>query len=222
LAVNKISHISIHSTEPNVKQDAGSVENSKKASEEGASEVASEVGENEVASELHQEPQFSSSPSSLKKQRSEENLLSDSEIPEEEIKSKTHSLAVNKISHISIHSTEPNVKQDEGSVGNSEANPTQEELDLSDQYVEASEEEIESKKHLVEVYPNPFATAFSLSNEEMIESVSLYGMDGKIHFENRNKYNYTNGLDALPDGFYLVKIITHKQIVFKKIQKRHE
>jgi hypothetical protein len=83
-------------------------------------------------------------------------------------------------------------------------------------------QEIESNKHLVEVYPNPFATAFSLSNEEMIESVSLYGMDGKIHFENRNKYNYTNGLDALPDGFYLVKIITHKQIVFKKIQKRHE
>jgi len=83
-------------------------------------------------------------------------------------------------------------------------------------------QEIETSKHLPEVYPNPFVTTFSLSNEEIIESVSLYGMDGKIHFENRNKYNYTEGLATIPDGFYLLKIVTQKQIVFKKIQKRHE
>ncbi len=72
------------------------------------------------------------------------------------------------------------------------------------------------------IYPNPFSTIFSFSNEQFVESISMYGLDGKIYFENRNKQNYVDELASIPEGFYLLKIITQNQIVFKKIQKLHE
>ncbi len=82
--------------------------------------------------------------------------------------------------------------------------------------------EIGNFKQAIEVYPNPFSAHFTISNTQSIESISLYGIDGKTHFENQSIHNYTDGLAVIPDGFYLLKIVTHNHAIFKKIQKRHE
>jgi beta-glucanase (GH16 family) len=85
-----------------------------------------------------------------------------------------------------------------------------------------STEDILDFKQLIEVFPNPFSAELTISNAHSVQSVSLYGIDGKTHFENLSIQNYKDGLSKIPDGFYLLKLVTNNQAVFKKIQKRHE
>lgn len=68
------------------------------------------------------------------------------------------------------------------------------------------------------IYPNPSATLFSITSNEIIKSVEVYSLDGKLILETKeNKVDVSN----LQNGLYIIKVTTNQNGVgTKKFVKR--
>jgi hypothetical protein len=80
--------------------------------------------------------------------------------------------------------------------------------------------EVDNKYEIVEIYPNPASSTFTITSTEKIESVKIYNIIGELLFtETPNNIQSTININQFSKGIYFVEIKTEKRIVRKKIVK---
>ena len=69
----------------------------------------------------------------------------------------------------------------------------------------------------IEIYPNPASSFFEISKPSQVESLIIYGMDGRIHLTNSQTNNKVD-ISNVPSGLYLVQLRLHDgQTQMKKL-----
>ena len=71
----------------------------------------------------------------------------------------------------------------------------------------------------LKIYPNPNNGSFTINNSELISSVVITDLQGKVVFRNNNLniYNLNVNLENLDRGMYLINIISENEITTKSI-----
>jgi hypothetical protein len=71
----------------------------------------------------------------------------------------------------------------------------------------------------LKIYPNPNNGSFTIANSELINSVVIMDLQGKVVYRNSNLnlYNLNVNLENLDRGMYMINIISENEIITKSI-----
>ena len=70
----------------------------------------------------------------------------------------------------------------------------------------------------INIFPNPVKDDLFININDRIERVEIYSLSGNLMIL-ENNFNNSTSLASIPQGVYLVKIITNKDVIIKKIIK---
>jgi photosystem II stability/assembly factor-like uncharacterized protein len=79
-------------------------------------------------------------------------------------------------------------------------------------------DEIGSENSL-SVYPNPFTNSFSITSEEIIQSIKIVDLTGKFIYESKPNSSETIVEPIISNGVYLIEVISETKTQIKKIIK---
>src|SRR5690606_8599924 len=84
----------------------------------------------------------------------------------------------------------------------------------------ADVEDFENSSALIDIYPNPTKDYFNIISEDIIQSIELYDIAGRlIQTELVNGFEVQQNVSSLASGTYILKVKTEKTEITKKIIK---